>query len=145
MPSLREFLLSKGYTRTRLFPTITQHLEFKARINGVEGSFILDTGASSSCVDFEFAEKFKLISEHSKILASGAGANDMPTKLSQKNEIKIKKWSRDDITIVLFDLSHVNQALIDHNAHPVDGILGADILNLGKGVIDYQYKCLYLK
>lgn len=110
MPSLREFLLSKKYCRSRLFPTVTNHLEMKANINGVEGSFILDTGASSSCIDFEFAELFGLLSEDSEILAAGAGATDMITKLSRKNTITIQKWEYKKLDIVLFDMSHVNTA-----------------------------------
>jgi predicted aspartyl protease len=145
MASLRAFLLEKGYVRTRLFPTLTQHLEITAKINGVKGSFILDTGASNSCIDFEFASHFKLISEESEVLAAGAGATDMRTELSEDNSIKIGTWQRQDISLVLFDLSHVNTALENHNTPPVHGILGADILNLGKGIIDYQYTCLYLK
>ena len=145
MASLREFLLEKGYTRIRLFPTLTQHLEITAKINGVKGSFILDTGASNSCIDFNFATHFKLISQESEILAAGAGATDMRTEISKDNTIKIGTWKREDINLVLFDLSHVNTALENHNTPPVHGILGADILNLGKGIIDYQYTCLYLK
>lgn len=145
MASLREFLLEKGYVRTRLFPTLTQHLEITAKINGVKGSFILDTGASNSCIDFEFASHFKLKSEESEVMAAGAGATDMRTELSEENTIKIGTWQRQGISLVLFDLSHVNTALENHNTPSVHGILGADILNLGKGIIDYQYTCLYLK
>lgn len=145
MSSLREFLIDKGYCRARLFPTITNHLEMKAKINGIEGSFILDTGASSSCIDFGFVEKFNLQSEDSEVLAAGAGATDMITKLSRKNTIKIQKWEYHKLDLVIFDLTHVNKALKNHNAAPVHGILGADVLNTGKGIIDYRYKCLYLK
>ena len=145
MASLRQFLLDKNYTRIRLFPTATNHLELKAKINGIEGSFILDTGASSSCVDIQLASFFKLETEPSTVLAAGAGATDMLTEISKSNTIKISAWKRDKLPIVLFDLTHVNTALENHKAAPVHGILGADILNLGKGIIDYQYNCLYLK
>lgn len=145
MPSLREFLLKKGYFRSRLSPMVTNHLEIKASLNGVEGTFILDTGASNSCVDFEFASRFQLVAEQSSILAAGAGGVGMPTELSRDNILKIGRWKSKGLDIVLFDLSHVNQALRDHNALPVQGILGADVLNMGKGVIDYRYKCVYLK
>lgn len=145
MASLRAFLLSKGYTRIRLLTTATNHLELKASINGVEGSFILDTGASSSCIDFEFANIFHLETEESEILAAGAGASDMVTKISKKNKIEISKWQFNKLDIVLFDLTHVNTALRNHNAAEVHGILGADMLTKAKGIIDYQYKCLYLK
>ena len=145
MASLREFLLEKKYTRIRLFPTSTNHLEMTAKINGVEGKFILDTGASNSCIDFQYADYFKLHTEPSEVLAAGAGATDMITELSNDNTIKISSWKRDQFSIVLFDLSHVNTALENHKATPVHGILGADLLNRGKGIIDYQYNCLYLK
>lgn len=145
MASLREFLLSKGYGRSRLFPTVTHHLEMTAKINGIEGSFILDTGASSSCIDFGYADMFQLSLEDSDVLAAGAGATDMLTKLSPENSITIQKWNYHKLDIVLFDMSHVNSALKNHNAAPIHGILGADVLNKGKGVIDYQYNCLYLK
>ena len=145
MASLREFLIDKGYYRIRLFPSVTNHLQLQAKINGVEGSFILDTGASSSCIAFEFESLFQLQSEESDVKAAGAGATNMRTELSKENSIKIGRWKKDNIALVLFDLAHVNAALEDHGAAPVHGILGADILNKGKGVIDYQYNCLYLK
>ena len=145
MASLRQFLLEKGYTRIKLNTTPTNHLEFEATINGIKGSFIMDTGASSSCIGLEFADYFNLSSQNSEVLAAGAGATDMVTRLSTNNSVKISSWKREQIDIVLFDLIHVNTALENHKAQPVHGILGADILNLGKGVIDYQYGCLYLK
>ena len=40
---------------------------------------------------------------------------------------------------------HVNAALAEFNAIPVNGIIGADILKKGKAIIDYDKKCLYLK
>ena len=69
----------------------------------------------------------------------------MLTKLSTKNIIEIGKWQKQKQKIVLFDLVHVNQALTSHQAMPVDGIIGADILKKGKAVIDYHKKRLYLK
>ena len=45
----------------------------------------------------------------------------------------------------MIDLSHVNEALESHGALPVQGIIGYDILQMGKAVIDYDKKILYLK
>ncbi|WP_346883166.1 retropepsin-like aspartic protease [uncultured Algibacter sp.] len=143
--TLREFLEKKGYTKVKLHLTKTNHFEIKAKINGQQGLFILDTGASNSCVGFEAIETFKLKAEDSMIKAAGAGAIDMDTKMAKKNKIKIGKWSNNKVVLVLFNLTHVNTALINHNSKPVDGIIGADILKKGKGIIDYQKKYLYLK
>ena len=143
--TLKDFLANKGYSKVKLHLTKTNHFEIKASINGKKGVFILDTGASSSCVGFEATEIFNLDVEDSIIKAAGAGATDMETKLSKKNKIKIGKWSTNKVPLVLFDLTHVNSALTTHDAEPVDGIIGADILKKGKGVIDYEKKYLYLK
>lgn len=143
--TLQDFLINKGYSKIKLKLTNTNHFEIKATINGHKGLFILDTGASSSCVGFEAIETFNLKVKDSEIKAAGAGATDMDTKMSKKNKVKIGKWKNDKVVLVLFNLSHVNTALINHNSKPVDGIIGADILKKGKAIIDYEKKFLYLK
>ena len=145
MDSLNEFLTKKGYVKIKLRLAKTNHFEIKATINGVKGLFILDTGASSSCVGFDSADTFKLKAEASKIKASGAGATDMDTQVAKKNNINIGSWKKTNFVLILFNLTHVNTALISHNSKPVDGIIGADILKKAKAVIDYEKKYLYLK
>ncbi|SEL22793.1 Aspartyl protease [Aquimarina amphilecti] len=145
MTTLRQFLLNKEYHRIRLVYTKTNHFEVKAMLNGIEGNFILDTGASNSCVGFDAVEKFNLFAQDSDVKAAGAGATDMLTQLSKKNTLQLGKWSKNNVSLVLFDLTHVNTALIAHKAEPVDGIIGADVLKRGKAVIDYERKCVYLK
>lgn len=143
--TLQEFLLSKGYIRVKMRLTKTNHFEIKATLNGIKGRFILDTGASNSCVGFEAVENFNLKVKDSNILAAGAGAINMETKMSNKNHVKIGKWQSNKIVLVLFNLTHVNTALTNHKSKPVDGIIGADILKKSKAVIDYDKKYLYLK
>jgi len=145
MNTLRQFLKGKSYKRIALSYTKTNHFEVKAKLNGIEGNFILDTGASNSCVGFDVIEKFNLSTEESDVKAAGAGATDMLTRIAKKNIIQINDWSRQRISLILFDLTHVNTALIAHDAEPVDGIIGADILKKGKAIIDYERNCVYLK
>ena len=145
MTTLRDFLVDKGYTKIKLTLTKTNHFEIKAKVNGVDGLFILDTGASSSCLGFEAVDTFKLKAIDSEIKAAGAGATNMLTQIAAKNKVKIGKWQNDKVALILFNLTHVNTALTAHNAQPVDGIIGADILKKGKAIIDYEKKNLYLK
>jgi predicted aspartyl protease len=145
MSSLKSFLLEKKYKTLKMNSTETNHFECNVLINGVEGSFIIDTGASSSCIDFIYAEHFNLFSEDSNIRAAGAGATNMLTKTSTNNKVSIGKWTKKRVDLILFDLSHVNKALSDHDAELVHGIIGADILKRGKAVIDYKTSRLYLK
>jgi hypothetical protein len=53
MKDLHDILRKEKYKKIRFKVTKTQHLLIKATINGVRGNFILDTGASNSCVGFE--------------------------------------------------------------------------------------------
>jgi len=145
METLQDFLLTRDYIKVKLKFTRTNHFEIKATINGVKGLFILDTGASSSCVGFEAKDTFNLEVVDSEIKAAGAGATDMTTQVSKKNTLKIGAWKQEKSALILFNLTHVNTALTNHNSKPVDGIIGGDILKKGKAIIDYEKKYLYLK
>ncbi len=145
MTSLKKFLKKKNYIKIPLVLTGTNHFEIMAKINGVKGRFILDTGASNTCVGFDKIELFNLTSKESKIKAAGAGATNMETLVSTKNSIEIGDWKKKKLKIVLFDLVHVNEALTIHKAMPVDGIIGADVLKKTRAIIDYDKSCVYLK
>jgi hypothetical protein len=145
MCNLKKVLKNKRYIKIPLTLSGTNHLEIKASINGVKGRFILDTGASNTCIGVDKASYFKLISKDSKIKAAGAGATDMETLVSSKNVIEIGSWKKEKHKIVVFDLVHVNDALKAHESPPVDGIIGADILIKSKAVIDYKSRNLFLK
>lgn len=145
MKRLEKILKKNKYTKIKLKKIATNHLELKAKINGIKGRFILDTGASNSCVSLNAVENFKLVTEETETKAAGAGAINMETKLSKNNSLKIDKWKTTSFDLVLFDLSHVNSALTQHKAKEVDGIIGADVLQKGKAIIDYSQHVLYLK
>jgi len=145
MKQLQEILKNEKYKKIKFKVSKTQHLLIKATINGVSGNFILDTGASNSCVGFEGIELFNLKAGRSKTKAAGAGATGMFTKLAKNNTLQIGRWKTEGLHLIIFDMEHVNLALKEHKAKPVQGIIGADILLEGKGIIDYYNHCLYLK
>ncbi|MGV6844588.1 MAG: retropepsin-like aspartic protease family protein [Lutibacter sp.] len=142
---LGNILKRKGYIAIHLKKINTNHFEMEGELNGVKGSFILDTGASNSCVDVSLAEKFKLKVADSETKAAGAGAINMETKIATKNSINFNKWNLKNFTVVLLNLTHVNTALTEHGSATVDGIIGADILEKGKAIINYKNNKLYLK
>jgi predicted aspartyl protease len=144
MKNLYQILKKENYKKVGFKITKTQHLAIKAKINGVSGNFILDTGASNSCIGFESIEWFGLLAKKSKIKASGAGATGMHTQVARGNFLELGNWKNPDFELVIFDLSHVNQALLEHKSKPVHGIIGADVLQKGKAIIDYYHHYLYL-
>lgn len=145
MENLYATLKEKGYTRIKFKISKTQHLLIKGKINGVTGNFILDTGASNSCVGFEGISLFELSANDSDTKAAGAGGTGMATQTSLNNKLKLGRWSNKNFGLVIFDMSHVNEALRQYKTKPVHGIIGADILMKGKAIIDYYNHCVYLK
>ena len=142
--TLKKLLTEKGYTSVPLEFTLTKHFVLQAKINGVEGRFILDTWASNTCVGVEWITYFNLQAEASEIKAAGAGASGMETQVAAKNHLEIGGMSMHKLPLVLFDLTHVNEALAEFQTPPVHGIIGAEVLQKRKAVIDYAKKRLYL-
>jgi len=145
MNTLYQFLRSRGYTRVRLLTLPTNHYVVIATLNGTLGRFILDTGASTTCVSTELATHFHLNPKPSEEKASSASANELDTEVAHHNELVIGSWSSKRRSVVLFDMQAVNHALQKHDIEVVDGIIGADILQSVNAIIDYKNDWLYLR
>jgi hypothetical protein len=131
---------------TNSFIPFSLYQSLKSSTSGsLSGDFILDTGASTSCIGFDSVSHFTLLSEESEIKAAGAGALDMETKISKNNLLEIGESRLKGIDIILFDLSHVNGALQQVDEKGVHGILGADLLKQLRAVIDYGRNCFYIR
>lgn len=145
MKDIFDYLKNYRYKKVKFKVTKTNHLIIKATLNGVKGDFILDTGASNSCIALTDIELFNLNTEDSKTKASGAGSRNIDTQFSKGNLLKLGKWKVKNLELIVIDLSHVNDALKEFQARPTHGIIGADILLKGTAIIDYSNKYLYLK
>ena len=142
--TLNKFLKSKGYSSVKLIFLETKHYLIEAMVNSMRGRFILDTGASNSCICTSLEDKFKVISKQSKEKASSANSEMTHTKISKSNVIQIGKWE-DKINLITFDMNHINNALSQKKVPPIDGIIGADILKKSRAILDYKSNKLYLK
>ncbi len=145
MRTLYQLLRSKGYTRVRLQTLPTNHYVVITTLNGIEGRFILDTGASNTCVSSELTAQFHLNAKPSEEKASSASANELDTEVAHHNELMIGSWYSQRRSVVLFDMQAVNHALQKLDIENVDGIIGADVLKSTKAVVDYNNNWLYLK
>jgi hypothetical protein len=143
--TLRDLLEFNGFFRIPLKTLKTGHYKVAVKVNGKSGDFILDTGASSSCIGFSSVGHFIMLTEESEVKAAGAGATNMETHVANNNHFTIGKKVLNKMSFVIFDLGHVNEALSQVEEAPVQGILGADFLKECRAVIDYGRNVLYLK
>ena len=144
--TIQGFLKSKGFSKIPLVKSKVSHFEIKAKLNGISGKFILDTGASHSVVDEALIQKFKMkLLKKESNNAGGLGASKFSVKHSNGNLVCFKNFTADKRKMLVMDLSHVNAALSNNGAGKVDGVIGADILNKYNAIIDYKGKAIFLK
>src|SRR5690606_7851364 len=115
---------SKGFIRVSLKKINSNHFKIKAKIDGITGDFILDTGSSKSCLGIQAVSRLQREGEDSEGKAAGDGATDMLTQTAGAKGVRIAKWTMKNKECVVFDLSHANHALGGVPTHPVHGIIG---------------------
>tara|TARA_B100001093_G_C26363629_1_gene815629 strand:- start:148 stop:597 length:450 start_codon:yes stop_codon:yes gene_type:complete len=143
--TLKDFLNKQKFYTVKLHFVPSKHYKILAKINGVKGWFIIDTGASTTFASQLTIEKFKLKIRPQIMKAQGAGPEQIEVQISKNNQLSIGRWVSKKCDIASIDLSPVNSAFSAANLVEVDGIIGADILKKGKAVIDYDKNYLYLK
>lgn len=142
---LGKVLKKEKYSSLQLEQFITGHLNLTMKVNGVEGRFILDTGAGGTVVEQEIYEKFDMIAEEVEGQATGAGGSGIKLQQAKGNKIEIKGVKKNDVTLYIMDLNHVNDALEKMGIEPVDGVIVADLLRIFGMIIDYPNLMLYYK
>ena len=125
--------------------TNSKHLVCQLFLNGVEGNFLIDTGASNSCLDNTLTTKFSVIQEGDELPLTSAGNEKLNAMGSQKSSLGIASKALASIPFMLIDMETINAALVEQGDEKIDGIIGADFLHKKKASIDYDQSCLVLK
>lgn len=142
--SIEKTITGQGYRKIALKRMISGHLFMEATINGVKGSFFLDTGAGATVLDNGVKEKFKANAEQSAVTGVGAGGDNLNIQASAGNKFESGGYHNDNYTLYFTRLDHVNNALKQMGLSEIDGVLGADFLTLTKAIIDYSTMTLYV-
>ena len=114
-------------------------------INDIKATFLVDTGASNSCLSIESKDLYNLKTQGEKFEASGASDKKMEAILSKECKFKLGRFLMKKQKFVLLDLNHINSLLESQNIKKIDGIIGAEFLKANKAVIDYDNLNLFLK
>jgi hypothetical protein len=139
---IRAILTKQGYTPVDL--TITGgHLHVSAVVNGVPCRLVVDTGASLTVLDRQFARKARLGGYDTGAYARGIGTKARPIRVSQFPELKLGDFVIRNAAVTISDL---DQELLggDGKASAV-GLLGAEYLGLHGAVFDFNSGTLYLR
>ena len=142
---LKDLLNNQQFVKVKLYKIKTQHLICFGSINNVKATFLIDTGASNSCISLENIDVYDLETEGEKFEASGASDKKMEAILSKECKFKLGRFSMKKQKFVLLDLNHINSLLESQNVKKINGIIGAEFLKATKAIIDYDNLDLFLK
>ena len=118
--------------------TSSKHLICVLKLNNKDAIFLVDTGASNSCFDILKKDKYNLQSRGVEVELTSAAEKKLGAISSDNCKLIFKPQKEIDITLMLIDVSTINEAFREQKEKEIDGILGSDILNEIKAKIDYE-------
>ncbi len=143
---LYELLKKNNYRPAALQRTTVGHFELMVTIDGIDTNFIVDTGAARTVVDLSFARSQHFELQESNIHVCGLGVNRMILYRIKSATLLIGEFRLFVPELHAIDLRHVRESLKERGiTHPANGVIGADILNHHKAIIDYANQLLYLQ
>ena len=116
------------------------HLLVEVVIFGHPFNVVLDTGASKTVLDKTSVEKYIATDDllSSDKLSTGLGTNSMESFILYLPSFKIGKLKIENFEAAVLDLSSISAAYESLQLPPVIGVIGGDILQKHKAVIDYN-------
>ena len=142
----RERLLRDDYIELPLKKLTTGHETIGAKINGVEGRFIIDSGARLSVVNNARLAHFDLKPNDrlEQASASGGVGGAISIRIYRLREFRLEDVNIPQITIGAFDLGAVVSAIEAETGVVVDGVIGQDTLIRHRAIIDVADQLLLL-
>jgi hypothetical protein len=143
---LARFLAVRRFVPLPLKKAPTGHLGLShAMVNGHAANLWLDTGAGQTVLDLKFARELGLSLTPDACRGAGAGGGGLAVLTTVVSRLTLAGFTELDFRCLAMDLDHVNAGLKQRGVAPIDGIVGADLLETREAVIDYKASVLYLR
>lgn len=144
--ALGEFLGPRGYAAVPLQSHASPHMEVTARINGVPGRFLVDTGAQITVVNTGSLHHFHLSAVKTGVRVYGAvGGPGERIEAAMATRLQLGPCEFTPFLLGVSNLSALNQGRSARHTGPFDGIIGADVLQSAAFVIDCPSLVLYAR
>ncbi len=140
-----QLLINSGYQVIKFNQIKSGHAVVSAKLNGIRGNFILDTGAISTSLHHEFLNKFKICETDLTKTMTMVGFNSKTTTgIYSIESFSIDRHSIDLDCVYLLDLTPIVRALKKNTGVIIHGIIGQDLLQNHNAIIDVNGSSLYL-
>jgi len=142
---LPAFLLAAGFRQIPLSRTGVGHFQMAGQLNGRPVAVLIDTGAASTVFNLALGQQLGLTLQKADHQGGGAGAARLDIYFAPNADLRLGDFRPRIAALMGVDLTHANQALALNGQRPVDVILGADVFDAHKAVIDYGTHSLFLR
>ena len=122
------------------------HVMVKGLINGKEASFLIDTGASRSVFDPKTISNFidDLTFEKKEGMTAGVGSSDLESATFLIDSLALGELEIRNYEAVALDLENIHEMYGKLHLPRIDGIIGGDLLQRHKAIINYKAKKMRL-
>lgn len=142
---LGDLLAVRGYEPLEFSRMTTGHLILAVELDGSgPRRFVCDTGASGTFIVPEVAKELGLAVEDSSETGGGLGGGGMQIQSTEVDRLVVDGVEFSDRSVLIIDLSHINQQFSAVGEQPIDGIIGADWLDRNRAILDFKTDTLYV-
>ena len=142
---LAGYLTQHGYVPIRMTKLSTGHETVVVTINGVEGQFVVDSGAGGTVVHSGRLEKFSLQAPEGEGEASSGAGGGFTAFRANMESFAIEGVTLDVDQVRTLDLGAVVGQLKQATGADIDGVVGQDVLTRFAGVLDVGAQTLFLR
>jgi len=122
------------------------HLFVGGAINGKKYDLLIDTGASHTIFDAMLIPEAPVNdTKNHEIQSAGIHAGELKSSIGHIKKFKLGDLKRINWTVILIDLTHVNDLYKKFTDKRVAGLIGSDFLLKHKAIIDYKKRELVLR
>ena len=143
--TLSAFLIQEGFRQIALSRSGIGHFHTAGSLSGHPVAVLIDTGAASTVVSLARAREVGLTLNKLEMKGGGAGGAQLDIFQLPDATLSLGEVQPRCRALLAMDLGHVNQSLALKGESPVDVILGVDVFEAHKAVIDYGSSSLFLK
>lgn len=118
------------------------HMIIRVEINGLQGDFIVDTGASVSVIDRNLPALQASEKATACLQSSSVSGEIEDVKIIETQSLRIGGICFKNMSMAAIDLEHVNNMYHHHLHRKVIGLLGCDFCVKYQVIIDYRKKIL---
>ena len=118
------------------------HVMIQGKINGMEASFLVDTGASRSVFDPTVITRFVENPDFKKKpgITAGVGGSELESATFVINTLSFGDIEIHNYEAVALDLENIHETYQKLNLPAIDGIIGGDLLYRLQATLNYRLR-----